>query len=58
MGGGAEKVLVNMVNNMNPDKYDITVLTLFDEGVHRDSLKSGIHYKYFLNYVNVKQGLI
>ena len=48
MGGGAEKVLVNMVNNMNPDKYDITVLTLFDEGVHRDSLKSGIHYKYFL----------
>lgn len=42
--GGAEKVLVNLVNNMNPDKYDITVQTLFDEGVHRDSLKSYIRY--------------
>ena len=47
MGGGAEKVLVNMVNNMDAQKYDITVLALFDEGVHRDSLKFDIHYKYF-----------
>lgn len=42
--GGAEKVLVNLVNNMNPEKYDITVQTLFDEGVHRDSLKSHVRY--------------
>lgn len=48
MGGGAEKVLVNMVNNLNPEKYDITVMTVFDEGVHRNSLKENIHYKYFL----------
>lgn len=48
MGGGAEKVLVNMVNNLNPDKYDITVVTVFDEGVHRNSLNKNIHYKYFL----------
>ena len=48
MGGGAEKVLVNMVNNLNPQKYDITVLTLFDEGVHKGSLAKHIHYKSFL----------
>jgi glycosyltransferase involved in cell wall biosynthesis len=42
--GGAEKVLVNLVNNLNPEKYDITVQTLFDVGVHRDSLKSHVRY--------------
>ena len=48
MGGGAEKVLVNMVNNLNPEKYDITVMTLFDEGVHKNSFNSNVHYKYFM----------
>lgn len=42
--GGAEKVLVNLVNNLDPEKYDITVRTLFDEGVHRDSLKPHVRY--------------
>ena len=31
-GGGAEKVLVNMVNHLDNKKYDITVKTLFDYG--------------------------
>ncbi len=48
MGGGAEKVLVNMVNNLDPQKYDITVMALFDEGVYKDSLAPHIKYKYFL----------
>lgn len=43
--GGAEKVLVNLVNNMSPEKFDITVHTLFDVGVHRDKLKPHVHYK-------------
>lgn len=42
--GGAEKVLVNLVNNLDPDKYDITVRTLFDEGVHRNKLKPHVRY--------------
>ena len=29
-GGGAEKVLVNLVNNMDKSKFDITVETIFD----------------------------
>lgn len=42
--GGAEKVLVNLVNNMDAERYDITVQTLFDEGVHRGALKPHIRY--------------
>lgn len=44
--GGAEKVLVNLVNNMNTEEFDITVMTLFDVGVNRQFLSSRIKYKY------------
>lgn len=44
--GGAEKVLVNLVNNMDKTKYDITVMTLFDVGVNRQYLKKNIRYRY------------
>lgn len=43
--GGAEKVLVNLVNNMDNEKFDITVMTLFDEGVNRQFLAPYIKYK-------------
>lgn len=45
-GGGAEKVLVNMVNHLDSKKYDITVQCLFDVGVNKQYLASYIHYKY------------
>ena len=32
--GGAEKVLVNLVNNMDRTKFDITVMALFGGGVN------------------------
>lgn len=43
--GGAEKVLVNLVNNMDYKKFDITVMTLFDVGVNRQYLDQRITYK-------------
>lgn len=43
--GGAEKVLVNLVNNMDKSKFDITVQVLFDGGVNRQFLKPHIKYK-------------
>ena len=49
MHGGAEKVLVNLVNNMDSDKFDITVMTLFNEGVHIKNLNDNIKYKYCFN---------
>jgi len=44
--GGAEKVLVNLVNNMNKEKFDITVQVLFAGGVNEKFLKPHIKYKY------------
>ena len=43
--GGAEKVLVNLVNNMDYTKFDITVMTLFDCGENRRFLNTSIKYK-------------
>lgn len=43
--GGAEKVLVNLVNNMDRSKFDISVIALFGGGVNEQFLKKDIHYK-------------
>lgn len=45
-GGGAEKVLVNLVNNMDKNNFDITVKTLFDVGINRDRLLPHIKREY------------
>jgi len=45
-GGGAEKVLVNLVNNLNKENFNITLLTLFDDGKNKMYLDSNIEYKY------------
>lgn len=42
-GGGAERVLVNLVNGMDKSKYDITVQTLFKAGINASYLNSDIH---------------
>lgn len=40
--GGAEKVLVNLVNNMDCEQFDITVMALFGGGVNGQFLKPHI----------------
>lgn len=42
--GGAEKVLVNLVNNMDHEKFDITVMSLFDVGVNKQFLSPKVRY--------------
>ena len=42
--GGAEKVLVNLVNNMDKTKFDITVMALFGGGVNEQFLMPHIRY--------------
>lgn len=44
-GGGAEKVLVNLLNRLDKTIFDITVHTIFDEGIYKESLHPAIHYK-------------
>ncbi len=46
--GGAENVLVNLVNHMDQSRFRITVQTLFDKDSQKDRLRSGIEYKSFL----------
>lgn len=43
--GGAEKVLINLVNNMNSLLFDITVIALFGGGVNEQFLNESITYK-------------
>lgn len=43
--GGAEKVLVNLVNHLDRSQFDITVLAIFGGGVNAQFLKPDIHYK-------------
>lgn len=44
--GGAEKVLVNLVNNLDKSQFDVTVMALFDGGVNKQFLNSDVKYKY------------
>jgi len=43
--GGAEKVLVNLVNNMDSTKFDISVISIFGGGVNEQFLKPHIKYR-------------
>lgn len=43
--GGAEKVLVNLVNNMDRTQFDISVTALFGGGVNEQFLAPDIHYR-------------
>lgn len=46
-GGGAEKVLVDIVENLDRSKFDITVMTSLGGGVHVDNIKKNVKYKPF-----------
>lgn len=43
-GGGAEKVLVTLINNIDKKKFNVTLCTIVDTGVHKKNLSSDIKY--------------
>ena len=43
--GGAEKVLVNLVNHLNQSLFEIHVIALFGGGVNEQFLNSNIHFR-------------
>ena len=43
-GGGAERVLVNLANHLNKDRFDVTVETMFEGGVNRTSLDADVSF--------------
>lgn len=48
--GGAENVLINLLNNLDTKKYDITLLLLFNHGVRINDLAPHIKLKYVFNF--------
>ena len=48
--GGAEKVLINLLNNLDPKKYDITLLLLFNHGVRLNGRAPHIELRYVFNF--------
>lgn len=55
-GGGAEKVLSDLICNLDKSKYDITVCTVTDEGVYQKKVESACRYTSFLKMKNFKAG--
>lgn len=51
-GGGAEKVLVDLVNNLDASKYDVTVQTYLNGGVFESNLNDNIRYKTIISTNN------
>lgn len=44
-GGGVEKVFIDLINNMDISKYDITVMSIWDYGVRKKDLRKDVKYK-------------
>lgn len=44
--GGVSKVLLDLLENINRDKYDITVMTLYNQGIYIENVKKYAKYKY------------
>lgn len=55
-GGGAEKVLSDIVCNLDPLKYDITVCTITDGDVYQNKVSGACKYKSFLNIEDYRAG--
>lgn len=55
-GGGAEKVLVNLANNMDKTKFDVTVMTVINTGIFKESLDESVNYKYIFNVPKINFG--
>ena len=49
-GGGAERVLINLLQHLDLDKYDVTLYTIFGDGPHRKNIPEGVKFKYLFRY--------
>lgn len=51
-GGGAEKVFINLLNNMNFKDYKVTVVLLFKEGIYLNSIPKEVEILSVFNETN------
>ena len=57
--GGAEKVLIDLVNNLNPEKFEVWVIAIFKKSVYSDyefqflkQFNSNINYTFLIDNSN------
>ncbi|KHD38324.1 hypothetical protein NL50_02130 [Clostridium acetobutylicum] len=48
-GGGAERVLIDILDNFNYEKYEVTLLVLFKEGVYFDKINKNVNMIVIFN---------
>lgn len=53
--GGAERVLINLVNSLPKTKFDITVMTIVDMGALKNQLAKHIEYKSVFKFEKLKK---
>ena len=51
--GGVTKVLLDLLENINREKYDITVMTLYNQGVYIDEVRKHVKHRYCFNIPDV-----
>lgn len=56
-GGGAEKVLVTLLKNLDQTKFEITLCCVVDSGPFADEIIPFVHYKSFLPNSSTLKGL-
>lgn len=56
--GGVSKVLFDLLDNIDKEKYDITVMALYNNGIYKDKIKSYGRYIYCFNPPNEKDNSI
>ena len=56
-GGGAEKVLVTLVNNLDRSKFDITLCCVVNTGKYVSALNSDVHYTYIIPDISSLKGI-
>ncbi|WKA50212.1 glycosyltransferase [Planococcus liqunii] len=50
--GGAEKVLINLLNNIDYEKFNVSLITVFSSNVLADELSNRIDYRQLFTFKN------
>lgn len=56
-GGGAEKVLLDIVKNIDKEKFDVTVQTIVDSGIYDKEIKKYCNYDSYLKIDDLNKGI-
>lgn len=54
-GGGAEKVLLTLLEHLKPPKYDITLLLIKNKGIYLNNIPSYIKIQYMIDVTEKEQ---